>query len=75
MPAGSAGRLKRIADDTGGRFYAAADVNTMPEDLKYTGRGVTTVEERDLWHMPIILLLLVLLVTGEWAYRRRVGLA
>ena len=74
-PVMHAGRLKRIADDTGGRFYAAADVNTMPEDLKYTGRGVTTVEERDLWHMPIILLLLVLLVTGEWAYRRRVGLA
>jgi hypothetical protein len=24
--------------------------------LKYAGRGVTTVEERDLWHMPIVLL-------------------
>ena len=74
-PVMHAARLKRIADDTGGRFYTAATVNAMPEDLKYTGRGVTTVEERDLWHMPIILLLLVLLVTGEWAYRRRVGLA
>ena len=27
-----------------------------PEDLRYTGRGVTTVEERDLWHLPIVLL-------------------
>jgi hypothetical protein len=67
--------LKRIADDTGGRFYTAASVSALPEDLKYTGRGVTTVEERDLWHMPIVLLLLVALVSAEWAYRRAVGMA
>jgi hypothetical protein len=50
-------------------------VSALPEDLKYTGRGVTTVEERDLWHMPIVLLLLVALVSAEWAYRRAVGMA
>ena len=47
----------------------------LAEDLKYTGRGVTTVEERDLWHMPIVLLLLVGLTCAEWGYRRAVGLA
>ena len=51
-----AARLKRIADETGGRFYTPDTVNALPEDLKYAGRGVTTVEERDLWHMPIVLL-------------------
>jgi hypothetical protein len=50
-------------------------VSALPEDLKYTGRGVTTVEERDLWDMPILLLALVGLICGEWAYRRRVGMA
>jgi uncharacterized membrane protein len=74
-PTMHAARLKRIADDTGGRFYTAASVSALPEDLKYTGRGVTTVEERDLWHMPIVLLLLVALVSAEWAYRRAVGMA
>ena len=74
-PVMHAARLRRIADETGGRFYTAANLKTMPEDLKYTGRGVTTVEERDLWHMPIVLLLLAALITGEWAYRRAVGLA
>ena len=32
---------------------------TLPEAISYTGRGVTVVEERDLWDMPILLLLLL----------------
>ena len=68
-------RLQRIAEETGGRFYTPETVAGMPEDLRYTGRGVTTVEERELWHMPIVLMLLVGLVCAEWGYRRAVGLA
>ena len=68
-------RLRRIADETGGRFYTPETVGALSEDMRYTGRGVTTVEERDLWHMPIVLLLMVGLVCGEWGYRRVVGLA
>jgi uncharacterized membrane protein len=67
--------LQRIADETGGRFYTTETVKGLPEDVRYAGRGVTTVEERELWHMPIVLLTLVGLVCGEWAYRRSVGLA
>jgi uncharacterized membrane protein len=68
-------RLRRIAEETGGRFYTPETVASLPEDMRYTGRGVTTVEERDLWHMPIILLLIVGLMCAEWGYRRAVGLA
>ncbi len=68
-------RLKRIAEETGGKFYTPETMSTLAEDLKYTGRGVTTVEERDLWHMPIILLLLVGMTCAEWGYRRAVGMA
>ena len=74
-PTMHAARLKRIADETGGKFYTADTVSNLPEDLKYTGRGVTTVEERDLWHMPIVLLVIGGLMAGEWAYRRAVGMA
>jgi uncharacterized membrane protein len=70
-----AATLKRVADETGGRFYTAADMKSLAEDLKYTGRGVTTVEERDLWHLPIILLLIIGLLCAEWGYRRAVGLS
>ena len=68
-------RLRRIAEETGGRFYTAGKLTGLVEDLQYTGRGVTTIEERELWHMPIVLIALLGLMFAEWALRRRAGLA
>jgi hypothetical protein len=67
--------LKRIAEDTGGRFFAAADVASLPEAISYSGRGVTVVEERELWDMPALFLALIGCVAAEWGYRRVKGLA
>jgi uncharacterized membrane protein len=67
--------LRRIAEETGGRFYDASNASGLAEDVRYGGRGVTTVEERELWNMPIILITLMGLVCAEWGYRRAVGLA
>jgi uncharacterized membrane protein len=67
--------LKRIAAETGGRFYTPASVASLPDDITYLGRGVTVVQEKELWDMPAILLLIVLLAGGEWFLRRRWGLA
>ncbi|MGQ0735446.1 MAG: hypothetical protein ACT4QD_17555 [Acidobacteriota bacterium] len=70
-----AATLRRIAEDTGGRFYTAQESHGMAEDLRYTARGVTMVEERELWNLPIVFILLVGLLCAEWGYRRAVGLA
>ena len=67
--------LQRVAEETGGRFYTPDTVASLAEDIQYVGGGVTVVEERDLWDMPVLLLLLVSLVLGEWGYRRMRGLA
>jgi uncharacterized membrane protein len=67
--------LKRIAEETGGRFFTPSNAATLPEAVSYTGRGVTVVEERDLWDMPALLLLMLGLMGSEWAYRRVRGLA
>ncbi len=67
--------LQRIADDTGGRTYTPETAARLIEDVQYTGRGVTTVEERELWNAPIVLLLLLGLLSAEWGYRRAVGLS
>ena len=67
--------LQRMADDTGGRFYTAANAGALADDIQYVGGGVTVVEERDLWDMPFLLLLLAGLILGEWGYRRFRGLA
>jgi uncharacterized membrane protein len=66
--------LQRIADDTGGRFYTRADVSTLPDDITITGAGVTLSEEHDLWDMPALFLLMLLLMGAEWGYRRIRGL-
>jgi uncharacterized membrane protein len=62
--------LQRIAKETGGRFYKADAMSSLPDDLKFSGRGVTAVEERELWHMPVLLLSLVAIVCSEWGLRR-----
>jgi uncharacterized membrane protein len=66
--------LQRIADDTGGRFYTPDQVATLPEDITVTGAGVTLAEEHDLWDMPALFLLMILLMGAEWGYRRVRGL-
>ena len=67
--------LKRIAEETGGRFFTPANASSLPEAISYSGRGVTVVEERDLWDMPALLMLLMGLLGAEWAVRRTRGLA
>ena len=66
--------LRRLAEDTGGRFYTPASVSNLPEDLRFTGAGVTLTEERDLWDMPIVLILILGLLGAEWGYRRLRGM-
>jgi uncharacterized membrane protein len=67
--------LKRIAEETGGRFFTPATAAGLPEAISYSGRGVTVVEERELWDMPALFLVLISLVGAEWGYRRVKGLA
>jgi hypothetical protein len=67
--------LRRVAEDTGGPFYTASSVSTLPEDITYLGRGITVLQEKDLWDMPVILVILVGLVGAEWLLRRNWGLA
>jgi hypothetical protein len=66
--------LERVADETGGQFYTPSTVHTLPDDISVTGAGVTLVEEMDLWDMPALFLLMLVLMGAEWAYRRLRGL-
>jgi hypothetical protein len=67
--------LRRVAEDTGGRFFHASETAGLADAISYSGRGVTVVEERELWDMPVVLVLLLGLMGGEWLYRRAKGLA
>lgn len=66
--------LQRVAAETGGQSYTPETVSSLPEDISVTGAGVTLVEDRDLWDMPILFLLMLLLMGSEWGFRRIRGL-
>lgn len=70
-----ASALRRIAEATGGRHYTPETLESLPEDIELSGAGVTLVERLDLWDMPALFLLAILLMGTEWGWRRRRGLS
>ncbi|MBN2243243.1 MAG: hypothetical protein JW793_11190, partial [Acidobacteria bacterium] len=71
----NSGLLRRLSSETGGRYYSIGDLDTLAEDISYVKKGAFRVEEKDLWDMPFLFLLLVGLVSAEWILRKRKGLA
>lgn len=67
--------LERIAAGTGGRFYTSDNVDALPEGIRFTESGDTVREERPLWDMPILFIVLGVLLSVEWGFRRLRGLA
>ncbi len=67
--------LGRIARETGGRYYPARAASSLAQDIRYSGSGLTVTEEKDLWDMPILFLVMIGLLGLEWGLRRRRGLA
>ncbi len=65
--------LEKLAEETGGRYYTPGNVAKLSDEVSYSEAGITTREIRDLWDMPIVFLLLILLRGVEWLLRRRWG--
>jgi uncharacterized membrane protein len=67
--------LKRLAAGTGGRYYTQQDVQNLPEDISYVENGASRLEEKELWDMPFLFLMLIGAISAEWIIRKRKGLA
>ncbi|HSR51517.1 MAG TPA: glutamine amidotransferase [Acidobacteriota bacterium] len=65
--------LRKLAKETGGNYYNMAEVDDLPEEIVYTPATASVVEIKELWDMPINLLLLLALAGGEWVLRKRQG--
>jgi hypothetical protein len=65
--------LEKLASETGGRYYRPDDAAKLGTDISYSEAGITVRETRDLWDMPAIFLLLLMLRSGEWLLRRKWG--
>ncbi len=67
--------LRRLASGTGGRFYTPADARALAEEISYIDNGASRIEEKELWDMPLLFLLLIASAGTEWILRKRKGLA
>ena len=65
--------LEKLASETGGRYYKPEDASKLGNDISYSEAGITVRETRDLWDMPALFLLLLMLRSGEWLLRRKWG--
>lgn len=65
--------LQKLAAETGGHYYTPRTARRLPDEIAYSEAGITAREIKDLWNMPAIFLLILLLKSSEWMLRRRWG--
>jgi len=66
--------LERLAAQTGGQYWKPEELSKLAARIPYSEAGVTVRETRDLWNLPLVFLVLVLLRFSEWWLRRRWGI-
>ncbi len=65
--------LQKLSTETGGRYYTPENASKLGSDINYSEAGITVRETRDLWDMPVVFLVLLMLRSTEWLLRRRWG--
>ena len=66
--------LERLASETGGQYWKPDDLGKLAGSVPYSEAGVTIRETRDLWDLPLVFLVLLLLRFSEWWLRRTWGI-
>ncbi len=66
--------LERLASQTGGQYWKPADVGKLAASIPFSEAGVTVRETKDLWSLPLVFVVLILLRFSEWWLRRKWGI-
>ena len=66
--------LARLSAQTGGQYWKPEDLGKLAGRIPFSEAGVTVRETRDLWDLPLVFLILVLLRFSEWWLRRKWGI-
>jgi uncharacterized membrane protein len=66
--------LEHLATQTGGRYWKPADLGKLASAIPFSEAGVTMRETKDLWDLPLVFLVLLLLRFSEWWLRRKWGI-
>ncbi len=63
--------LRQIAEESGGRYYHESDPVTFFDSLTFVARTQTLHREIEIWNQPWLLIAVLVLLTGEWFFRKR----
>jgi uncharacterized membrane protein len=66
--------LEHLATQTGGQYWKATDLSKLATSIPFSEAGVTMRETKDLWNLPLVFLVLLLLRFSEWWLRRKWGI-
>ncbi len=66
--------LERLATQTGGQYWKPADLGKLAGAIPISEAGVTARETKDLWNLPLVFVVLLLLRFSEWWLRRKWGI-
>jgi len=66
--------LEHLATQTGGRYWKPSELGKLAGSIPYSEAGVTIRQTMDLWNLPLVFLLLLLLRFSEWWLRRKWGI-
>ena len=66
--------LERLAKQTGGRYWQPAEAAQLAREIPYSEAGISVRQIKELWNMPAVFILFLLLRCSEWLLRRRWGI-
>jgi hypothetical protein len=67
--------LQSVATSTGGKYYPLSKLGDIPDDAQYVDGQTSYVEQKELWDVPFLFMLLCITFGSEWFWRKRKGLA
>jgi len=67
--------LQSVATSTGGRYYPLSKLGDVADDAQYVEGETSFIEQKELWDVPFLFMLLCMTLGGEWFWRKRKGLA
>src|SRR5260370_29536302 len=65
--------LQKLAGDTGANYYTPDKAKRLGDEITVSEAGITAHDNLDIWDMPVLFLLVLLIRGGEWLLRRRWG--
>lgn len=67
-------QLRRMAELSGGKYFTMRELPSLPQTIAGEQRTTVIRREKELWDIPIVLVVLVGLTGAEWFLRRRYDL-